>query len=122
MINFELLRNKGILILSPHGPLEKADFECVAKEVDLYLAENGTLSGVMIYVKSFPGWDSFAALLAHFKFVKDHQRKIERVAAVTDSNFLKILPHIVEHFAHPEVKQFPYDEKDIALAWLESGR
>jgi hypothetical protein len=120
VLDFELLRDKGILIVTPHGPLEKADFERVAKDVDLYLADNGMLAGVMFYVKSFPGWDSFAALLAHFKFVKDHQRKIERLAVVSDSDLLKIMPHIVSHFAHPEVKQFPYDEKETALAWLES--
>lgn len=34
MLYFELLRVKGILIVTPHGPLEKADFERVAKEVD----------------------------------------------------------------------------------------
>ncbi len=122
MLDFELLRDKGILIVTPHGPLEKADFERVAKEVDLYLAKDGMLSGVMIYAQGFPGWDSFAAFLAHFKFVRNHQRKIERLAVVTDSDLLKIMPHIAAHFAHPEVKQFPYGEKATALAWLETTR
>ena len=93
MINFELLRDKGVLIVSPHGPLEKADFECVAKEVDLYLAENETLLGCHDLYEVISWMRSFAALLAHFKFVKGHQRKIERVAAVTDSDFFKIFPY-----------------------------
>lgn len=54
MLDFELLRDKGILIVTPHGPLEKADFERVAKEVDLYLAKDGMLSGVMLYAQGLP--------------------------------------------------------------------
>ena len=38
---------------------------------------------------------------------------------MTDSDLLKIMPRIAAHFAHPEVKQFAYDERAEALAWLE---
>jgi hypothetical protein len=31
--------------------------------------------GLMIYTKSFPGWENFAAFLSHIQFVKNHQRK-----------------------------------------------
>jgi hypothetical protein len=34
MIHFELLRNQGILIVTPQGPLEKTDFDLVGQEVD----------------------------------------------------------------------------------------
>ena len=121
MIKVELLRDRGILILSPHGPLGKADFEGIAKEIDPFIAANGKLTGVMIYAKAFPGWDSFGALVSHLKFVKDHHRHVERIAAVTDSEFLKIMPHIAKHFVSAQVKQFPFDEKTEALAWLEAG-
>jgi tRNA U38,U39,U40 pseudouridine synthase TruA len=122
MLTFDLIRDKGILIVTPKEPLEKADFEKLLKTVDPFLAQNKTLSGLMILAKSFPGWENFAGLMAHFKFVMDHQRKIERVAVVTDSDILKILPRIAEHFAHPEVRQFAYSEKDRALTWLENGQ
>lgn len=51
MIHFELLRDRGILIVSPDGPLEKADFERLAKEVDPFIASKGNLTGVMITIK-----------------------------------------------------------------------
>lgn len=121
MIKFELMRDRGILILSPDGPLEKADFERLAQEVDPFIAANGTLAGVMVVAKAFPGWDSFGALVSHLKFVKDHHRRVERVAAVTDSEFLKIMPHIATHFVSAEIRQFPSDQKMEALAWLEAG-
>ncbi|MEP6605453.1 MAG: STAS/SEC14 domain-containing protein [Nitrosospira sp.] len=121
MLNFELMRDKGILIVTPAEPLEKADFERLSETVDPLILQNGTLCGLMILVKSFPGWENLAALMAHFKFVLDHQLKIQRVAAVTDSDIMKVLPRIVEHLAHPEVRQFAYNEKGQALAWLENA-
>jgi len=122
MIHFELLRDRNILVITPDGPLEKADFEQLAKEVDPFIASKGKLAGVMLYAKSFPGWDSFGAFVSHLKFVADHHRQIERIAAVTDSGFLKIMPRIAEHFVQAEIKHFDLAEKDQALAWLETGR
>ena len=122
MIHFELLRDRGILVVTPQGPLEKTDFELVGQEVDPFIAAKGKLTGLMIYAKAFPGWKNFEGLLSHFKFVGEHQRHIERVAAVTDSEFLTIMPSIVGHFVRAEVKHFGFDEKERALTWLETGR
>ena len=118
MIRHELLRDQGILIVTPKGPMEKADFEKLAETVDPFIASNGKLNGLMIYSESFPGWHDFAALVTHLKFVKDHHRHIAKVAAVTDSGFLSILPHIADHFVHAQVKHFEYSEKQNALTWL----
>ena len=63
MIKFELLRDRSILLITPRGPLEKEDFEQLAKEIDPFIAANGKLVGVMIHAKSFPGWESFGALV-----------------------------------------------------------
>ena len=122
MIHFELMRDRNILVIIPDGPLQKADFEQLAKEVDPFIASNGELAGLMIYAKSFPGWDSFGAFVSHLKFVADHHRRIKRIAAVTDSGFLKIMPRIAEHFVQAKIKHFDFAEKDQALAWLETGR
>ena len=53
------------------------------------------------------------------RFVRDHHRSIKRVAAVTDSGFLKAMPKIAEHFAHPEIKVFDDAERARAFGWLE---
>jgi len=74
MIHFELLRNRGILVVTPQGPLEKTDFDLVGQEVDPFIAAKGKLTGLMIYAKSFPGWKNFEALLSHFKFVGEVDR------------------------------------------------
>jgi tRNA U38,U39,U40 pseudouridine synthase TruA len=120
MLNYELNRVEGILILKPIGPLESTDFEKLVQEVDPYINEKGKLNGLMIYVKSFPGWDNFAAFLSHIKFVKNHHHKVKKIAAVTDSNFLSIMPQVANHFLRAEVRHFDYDHIDAALDWLKA--
>ncbi|MCK5359817.1 MAG: STAS/SEC14 domain-containing protein [Gammaproteobacteria bacterium] len=118
MLKHDLLLDKGVLVLSPQGPLEQADFEALAKVVDPYIESHGTLHGLMIYTESFPGWDNFAGLVSHMKFVKDHQQHINKVAAVTDSGFLSILPGITDHFVKAEVRHFDFEDKEKAMEWL----
>ena len=120
MIRFELLKDIGVLLVEPRDALSAEDFREIAREIDPYILENGKLAGLLIDAKSFPGWDSFGALIQHMKFVRDHHRNIDRVAAVTDSAFLKIVPRIADHFAHPEIRVFASEEKKEALDWLQS--
>ncbi len=121
MVKFELLKDAGVLLVEPKSALSAGDFHEISRVIDPYIHEKGKLTGLLIELSSFPGWDSFGALIEHMKFVHDHHRKIDRVAAVTDNAFLKIAPKIAEHFAHPEIKVFGSGEKDSALAWLQTG-
>ena len=121
MIKFELLKDSGVLLVQPQAALSADDFRAVARTVDPYIEAHGTLTGLMIEAPRFPGWESFGALIEHLKFVRDHHRNIDRVAAVTDSEFLKIAPKIAEHFAHPEIRTFASNEKARALSWLQTG-
>jgi hypothetical protein len=120
MLNHELHRTEGILILRPEGPLEASDFERVAKEIDPYIESNGKLRGVMIEAASFPGWKDFAGLFAHLKFVRDHHRKIEKLAAVSDSGFLTVAPKIASHLVNAEVRHFSHAQQEEALQWLRA--
>ncbi|QDU90791.1 hypothetical protein Pla175_42040 [Pirellulimonas nuda] len=120
MIHHQLLPDQRVLVVTPESPLEKRDFEALAPIVDRVIAEHGSLGGLMIYTKSFPGWKDFSAMLGHFNFVKDHQKHITKVAAVTDSAFLSILPSVASFFVHAKVRHFDYEDKAEALAWLDS--
>ena len=122
MLKYELNHAEGILIIRPNGPLESTDFEKLVQEVDPYIIEKGKLNGLMIYAKSFPGWDNFAAFLSHMKFVKNHHEKIKKIAAVTDSSFLSIMPQVANHFVKAEIKHFDYDDKDAAVNWLRADK
>ena len=122
MIHSELLREQNILVITPDGPLERGDFERLAREIDPLIASKGKVAGVMVCANSFPGWRSFGAFGAHLKFIADHHRHIERIAVVTDSGFLKAMPRVAELFVHPKVRHFDFEDRDRALAWLETGR
>ena len=121
MLQYELNKEEGILILKPSGPLESADFIKLVREVDPYIEEKGKLNGLMIYTKSFPGWENFASFLSHIKFVKNHHHKVKKIAAVTESGFLSIMPQVARHFVQAQVKHFDYMDKDAALNWLKAA-
>ena len=119
MIEFELLKDEGLLIVEPKDALTADDFRAISRTVDPYISENGKLTGLLIDAPSFPGWESFGALVEHMKFVRDHHHKIDRVAIITDSKILALAPKVAEHFAHTEFKIFKSGEKASALAWLQ---
>ena len=120
MIHHELLRDQGILIVTPEGPLQQADFEALAQVIDPFIESEGELHGFLIQTESFPGWSDFEALVSHLKFVKNHHQHIAKVAAVTDSGFLAIVPSIVSHFVHAQFHHFNFEDKQSALTWLQS--
>jgi len=121
MLQIDLHSEEGIVTLAPHGPLGKADFERLSGIVDPYIASNGSLKGLMVDAASFPGWESIGALFSHLEFVMGHHRKVERIAVVSDSEFLKLAPQVAKHFVAAEIRQFPANERARALAWLKGN-
>ena len=86
MISFEMLEADAVVIVKPSGPLSEGDFRGLAGGVDQYLESHDGLSGLMIQVQEFPGWENFSGLVHHIKFVRNHHEIIQRVALVTDSH------------------------------------
>ena len=119
MLAFHINPIDGILSLQPSGPLQASDFEALTRDVDPYIEKNGVLNGLIIEAPQFPGWADFAAFLSHIRFVKNHQRHIKRVAAVSDSRVLSILPEIASHFIQAEIQHFDYADKNSAIIWLK---
>ena len=119
-ILYEINRVDGILIVTPIDPLEASDFPGLVREVDRDIEEKGKLSGLMIYAEAFPGWDSFAAFLPQLKFVKNDHLIIRKIAAVTGSGFLSIMPQVANHFVQAELRCFDYADRDVALDWLKA--
>ncbi|BCA56017.1 hypothetical protein W02_31570 [Nitrospira sp. KM1] len=119
MLTYEFLRDEGILLLRPEGALQSEDFASVGRVVDAYIEKNGKLHGILIEAQSFPGWDSFGAFISHMRFVRDHHRVIEKIAAVSDSTVLSIAPQIAKHFIKAEVRHFNAADRTAALTWLK---
>ena len=119
-LKFELIPDPGVLILEPRGELESGDFERLSAEVDPFIEQAGSLHGLMIVAAHFPGWDDFSALASHVRFVRDHHKKIRRIAFVTDDQLLSIVPRFGAQFLVAEAKVFPMAERDAALTWVSA--
>ena len=118
MLNYELLPERKVLIVEPQAALEAADFERLVQAVDPFIESSGGLNGLMIYSDSFPGWDDFHALVSLIRFISYHHQAIRRVAFVTDSTVLTLLPRIASHFVAAEVRHFHHADREVALDWL----
>ncbi len=118
MLSVSLDKVNHIAILEPDGPLSESDFRSAAKKVDSMIDEFGRLNGIVIHAKSFPGWDSIAALTSHLKFVNDHHKKLSRVALATDSIVAHFAEVFTTHFVTAEIKIFSYQEIEKATQWV----
>ena len=118
MIKFNLDETNRILTVAPEGKLAAEDFAQLAEAVDPFLEEYGPLRGLLIEAETFPGWQDFAALISHLRFVKEHHTRIDKVAAVTDSGFLSVLPQVAGHFIKAEIRHFPCNDRQAAFEWL----
>ena len=118
MLNIRLDESTGIASLTPDGKLKKSDFDAASAKIDPYIEQQGQLNGLLIETKTFPGWDSFAALVSHLRFVRDHHREIKRVALATDSSIGALAETIGKQFVSAEVGTFGFDENDQAKRWL----
>ena len=120
MLSVEIDEVNGLAILEPDGPLTKGDFESAAKVIDPYIENTDQFNGIIIHTESFPGWDSFAALASHLRFVKEHHKKISRVAISTNSVIGNFSEAVASHFMNAEIKLFSYQELEQAKDWIIS--
>jgi len=108
-------------VIEPQGPLTKEDFAAIAERVDPLIANKGTLGGLIVRTREFPGWESLGDIIAHFRFVKNHHRLIKKIALVTDAKIAEVFPVIVDHFVKAEVKHFDFNDFDEAVEWVAEG-
>lgn len=117
MLIVKLDHEHGIALLEPTGALDEKDFQAASSEIDPLIESAGQLNGLIIHTKSFPGWDSFSALVSHFKFVKNYHQKVKRVALVTDSVIGSLFESLASHFVDAQLRLFEYDELEQAKLW-----
>lgn len=120
MLDYSIMKPEGILVLKPNAALSKQDFDGISAVVDSYLLDHARLHGVLIHTKGFPGWENFGGFTAHLHFVREHHKKVDRVAIATDSQFAAIAESLGKHFTSAEIKHYPFSEAAKALEWLEA--
>ena len=117
MIEYTLDTENSILFVRPISSLEESDFLELAKVADPYIEETGNLNTLIIDTPKFPGWENFAAAIAHFRFVKDHQKHIKKIALVTDSAIGNVAEHLASHFVSAKIRHFPAGQIEAATQW-----
>jgi hypothetical protein len=98
-------------------PLRAQDFDALSATADTWLETHRDLRGIVIHARKFPGWENIGSFFKHIRFVRDHHRRVKRIAVAADSKFASIAPRLAEHLVAAEVKAFGYDELDSAIAW-----
>lgn len=121
MINLSLNKDQGYVIVSVTGPISVSDMTNLTEEVDHYIEEHGKLSGLIIKVRKFPGWDNVESLLHHIKFVKDHHKVIAKIGFMTEDNLISKFPSLANHFVKAELKRFDYGKMDEAVEWISGN-
>jgi hypothetical protein len=121
-VTHRLIEERGVLLVEPHGPLGVEDFDAIALTVDPWIESGRDLNGIVVNMRAFPGWESLGGFVRHMQFVRDHHRKIRRVALAADGKLAKLAPALVETFVAAEVRHFGFDEVERAIEWVGGGR
>ena len=120
MIEYNLDTEHSILHVQPKSAIEKDDFVKLANAVDPHIEATGGLAGLIIEAPAFPGWDSFGAMVTHFCFVRDHHKRVRRIAVVTDSSMGDVAERLASHFVSAEIRHFPAGQIEVARQWISS--
>lgn len=121
MIEHTLDEKDSILHVRPKAALEKEDFVALARTVDPFIERTGALNGLIVEAAKFPGWEGLGAMVAHFRFVRDHHKRIKRVCVVTDSALGNLAERLASHFVSAEIRHFPAKDLEAAKKWIMDG-
>ena len=116
-MSHRLLPESGVIVVEVTQALRVQDFDALALTADTWIEAHGTITGLVIHAREFPGWENLGSALRHARFVRDHHRKIGRVALATDGRLASMAPQVAEHFVSADVRAFRYDALDQAIAW-----
>jgi hypothetical protein len=120
-LSHRLLQDSGILVVEPHGPINREDIEEIALTVDPWIEQQGELDGLVVHTRHFPGWEDLGSLLRHLQFVRDRHHHIRRVALVTDSPAAELASKLGDHFLDATIERFEYDRYEDALRWASTA-
>jgi SpoIIAA-like len=121
MIEYNLDTAHSILLVHPKSALDKKDFAELTKAVDPQIETTGDLAGLIIDAPEFPGWDSFGTMVTHFRFVRDHHKRVKKVAIVTNSYIGDVAERLASHFVSAEIRHFPGEQVEKARQWIDGG-
>lgn len=112
---------EGVVVVEVGRPLRPEDLEALAGVVDPWLDRHPDKPGVVVHAPGFPGWATAGAFARHVGFVRDHQRRIGRVAVAVGGRAAPLMAAVADRVARPEVRAFGPEELDRAVEWAGQG-
>lgn len=61
-------------------------------------------------------------MVPHFRFAREHQRYIKKIAVVTDSLLGDVVEHLASHFVSAQMHHFPAGDIERARRWIGEER
>jgi hypothetical protein len=119
-LEVKMIPDKGVMLLDIKHALTPANFEYVASIADPWIEQHGKLNGLVLHATEFPGWKSLGGLIQHFKFIKEHHKKVKRIAVASDGAVMTLLPQLGTHFVEAEIKSFNFADLDSAVLWAST--
>jgi hypothetical protein len=120
-ISVRLDEQTGTVVVEAAAPLRGVDFDALAATVDPWIQTHETVAGVVFHARTVPGWENVTGLRRHLQFVREHHRRVRRVALAVDGVLPSLAPAVAGHLVAPEVRHFAYDALDDAVAWAGAG-
>jgi len=116
-LDHRIIEAQGVLVVEPHGRLSVEDFDSLGASVDPWIESGRQLRGIVVHAREFPGWETIGSFFRHVRFVRNHHRKVRRVALAVDGKLAKLAPALVESFVGAEVQHFGFNDLERAIAW-----
>lgn len=121
-VSHRLLSDDGVIVVEVTQALRAQDFDALSATADQWIEAHGALNGLVLHAHHFPGWENLQSVIQHVRFVRDHHKKIKRIAVVTDSRLASLTPSVAEHFVDAEIQTFAYGELEGAIAWARRAK
>ena len=116
MIKTAILSGNALRIVVPEK-LKAGDFSQIAPQIDGLISQHGQIR-LLIDASGFNGWENISAFEHHAGFVKNHQRKVERIAVIVAHDWQHWLIGTFRIFVHPEVRAYDKTHEAEALKWI----
>lgn len=120
MLNIHVDATKNVITARPEGFIPASEFEALGQAIDDYANERDRMPGLVVHLKGLPQWRGLSAMKAHFDVVRKHAMVLPRVAIVTDTMGLAVLPNLADIFVRARVRHFDVRQEDEAVAWAGS--
>ena len=106
MIEYDLDIAHPTLLVHPQSALDKSDFSKLARAVDPQIEATGDLAGSSSTPRNSRVGTVSETMVTHFRFVRDHHKRVKKVAIVTNSHIGDVAEHLALHFVSAEVRHF----------------